>query len=244
MDRAVAEAAGPPPDSLDPVEVLKTIQQLQARIEARFPGSGLLATAGALARLAEQSAAEARALEQPIGWVRVLIAGVVIGALAVVVWGLSAFSDGAAWRPLGSGMDLPTGLTVLDAAANLALVAGAALLSLLAIEGRIKRRRAGRVLHRLRALIHVIDMRQLTKDPSMLDGPATGASPKRTLTRFELERYLDYCSELLALTSKLAALFAQSIDDPETREGASDIEQLATNLAQKIWQKIAILQAS
>jgi hypothetical protein len=230
---------GRTPDSLDALSVLQTIRRLEARIAARFPASGLLATAGALARLAEQAADQAARLARPIGWVRGLIAAVVLLVAIAAGWGiqqlpLSAFG--------GRVIDAPTGLTLLDAAANLALLAGAALLSLFAIEGRIKRRRAGRVLHRLRALIHVIDMRQLTKDPSMIDRPVTPASPRRTLSRFELERYLDYCSELLALASKLAALFAQSMDDPETREGASDIEQLATNLAQKIWQKIAILQ--
>ena len=32
--------------------------------------------------------------------------------------------------------------------------------------------------------------------------------------RFELSRYLDYCSEMLSLTAKLAALYAQNLPDP------------------------------
>ncbi len=52
-----------------------------------------------------------------------------------------------------------------------------------------------------------------------------------------LERYLDYCSEMLSLTGKLAALFAQSCRDPEVVAGAGDIEQLTTALSRKIRQK-------
>jgi len=34
------------------------------------------------------------------------------------------------------------------------------------------------------------------------------------MTPFELGRYLDYCSEMLSLTGKVAALYAQDLDDP------------------------------
>jgi hypothetical protein len=37
---------------------------------------------------------------------------------------------------------------------------------------------------------------------------------------------------------------AEAFNDPDVIEGASDIEQLATNLSQKVWQKITIVQAS
>ena len=33
------------------------------------------------------------------------------------------------------------------------------------------------------------------------------------MTPFELTRYLDYCSEMLSLTAKIAALYAQSSSD-------------------------------
>jgi hypothetical protein len=62
------------------------------------------------------------------------------------------------------------------------------------------------------------------------------------MTPFELGRYLDYCSEMLALTAKVAALYAQTFPDPVVVEAVNDIEMLATNLSGKIWQKIAILQ--
>ena len=86
-------------------------------------------------------------------------------------------------------------------------------------------------------------MHQLTKDPSLVLGRDhdTAASPKREMTAFELGRYLDYSSEMLSLAGKVAALYAQDLDDPEA---VNDIEMLATNLSRKIWQKIAILQSA
>ena len=61
------------------------------------------------------------------------------------------------------------------------------------------------------------------------------------MTSFELNRYLDYCSELLSLTGKLAAVFGQSINDHEVIAASNAIELLTTNLARKIWQKISYL---
>ena len=67
------------------------------------------------------------------------------------------------------------------------------------------------------------------------------SAPKRQMTPFELLRYLDYCSEMLSLISKLAALHVQHFDDAQTLTAVRDIENLTLNLAQKIWQKIMIL---
>ena len=132
----------------------------------------------------------------------------------------------------------------LEAAANLTVLLGAGVFFLTRIEERLKRRGALRALHELRSIIHVIDMHQLTKDPSAVVSVAgnTASSPARTLSRFEVTRYLDYCSEMLSLTSKVAVLFAQGFPDAEITEAVSDIERIAAGLSQKIWQKIMILE--
>ena len=123
------------------------------------------------------------------------------------------------------------------------LLIGAALLFLITVEQRLKRRRALRALHELRAIVHVIDMHQLTKDPGtvVIVGGKTPSSPPRTLEPYELSRYLDYCTEMMSLASKVAVLFAQSFPDPVVTEAVSDIERIASGLSQKIWQKIMIL---
>jgi hypothetical protein len=46
----------------------------------------------------------------------------------------------------------------------------------------------------------------------------------------------------LSLTAKVAALYAQSSKDPVVIAAASDIGQITTNLSNKIWQKIALMQ--
>jgi hypothetical protein len=94
-------------------------------------------------------------------------------------------------------------------------------------------------------ILHVIDMHQLTKDPSAASvGGSTPSSPKRTLTPYELSRYLDYCAEMMSLTAKVAVLFAQSLPDPIVTEAVSDIERNASGMAQKVWQKISMLDAA
>jgi hypothetical protein len=70
----------------------------------------------------------------------------------------------------------------------------------------------------------------------------TPSSPKRVLTPFELKRYLDYCSEMLSLCAKTAALYAQDTKDPLVDSVVSELEQLTANLSGKIWQKITIVQ--
>ena len=87
-------------------------------------------------------------------------------------------------------------------------------------------------------------MHQLTKDPEKLFTKKiqrTDSSPNMDMTPFELRRYLDYCSEMLSLTGKIAAVYVQSFDDPVTVASASDVETLTTGLSRKIWQKILIL---
>src|SRR5690606_40712767 len=117
---------------------------------------------------------------------------------------------------------------------------------LVSIEGRHKRRIALTNLHRLRSIVHIIDMHQLTKDPEDVLSPsmATASSQRRELTRFKLVRYLDYCAELLSLSSKLAALHVQYVNDPVVLDAVNDIEVLASDLAGRIWQKIVILDTA
>jgi hypothetical protein len=86
-------------------------------------------------------------------------------------------------------------------------------------------------------------MHQLTKDPDRLTFPQpdTRSSPRRELTVPELGRYLDYCSELLSLVSKLAALHAEHLNDPVVLAAVNDLESLTEGLSAKIWQKITLL---
>jgi hypothetical protein len=133
----------------------------------------------------------------------------------------------------------------LDAAVNLVILFGGAVWFLITLEERFKRRRALDGLHRLRSLAHVVDMHQLTKDPTILlsPHPQTKASPQRSMTRFELSRYLDYSAEMLALIGKLAALYGDRMRDAVVIDAVNDVENLTAGLGRKIWQKITIITA-
>jgi hypothetical protein len=131
----------------------------------------------------------------------------------------------------------------VEAAVNNLVFVAIAIYFLLGIETRIKRARARAQLHVLRSMAHVVDMHQLTKDPETRHAGATdtASSPKRDMTPFLLTRYLDYSSELLAILSKVAAIYVQRFNDSETLRAAGDIEDLTVGLSRNIWQKIMIL---
>lgn len=112
-------------------------------------------------------------------------------------------------------------------------------------ETRRKRRRVITSVNRLRAIAHIIDAHQLTKDPDAVSPASapTRHSPTRTLTAYELGRYLDYCSELLSLVGKVAFLYVQKFDDAIAVNSVNDLENLTTGMSRKLWQKIMILRA-
>ena len=86
-------------------------------------------------------------------------------------------------------------------------------------------------------------MHQLTKDPErMLERyRQTDHSPAEAMSPLELNRYLDYCTEMLSLIGKIAALYVQRFDDSMAVAAVSEVEQLTTGLSRKIWQKIVLL---
>ena len=128
---------------------------------------------------------------------------------------------------------------------NDVVLIGIAVVFLSTLERRIKRHRGLCAIHELRALAHIIDMHQLTKDPDRLMWQRRGyaSTAGRALTPFQLTRYLDYCSEMLSLTGKIAVLYVQNFDDDVMLSAVNEIEELTTGLSRKIWQKLMILHA-
>ena len=114
----------------------------------------------------------------------------------------------------------------------------------IASDRKIKRSRALKAIHELRAMAHIVDMHQLTKDPESYfgRGQPSGSPRRREMTPFELNRYLDYCSETLALISKIAALYVQDFQDAVLLDAVDDVEDLTAGFSRKIWQKITILE--
>ena len=249
--RAAAEAAeGDSGFELEHDRIIRTANRLRDRIDARFPGRGIGRLIRRLEGLAEHTMDRLDAVRRPLLGVRLGIIALIAAMVTLVVRVLV-------------GWQLPAGITtlvdlaeVMDAATNEILLVGAGLLFLVTIETRVKRSRALRALRELRALAHIIDMHQLTKDPTRAAMGRWKAEPghhgtdsresgdTREMSVEELESYLDYCSEMLSIVSKLAALYAQHLDDAVVLGAVDEVEGLASRLSSKIWQKIIILGRS
>ncbi|KRC46475.1 MULTISPECIES: hypothetical protein [unclassified Nocardioides] len=59
-----------------------------------------------------------------------------------------------------------------------------------------------------------------------------------------MRQFLDYCSELLSLVGKAAALCAEESHDAVVLDTVSTIEALTVSLERKVWQKITVLNAA
>ena len=222
-------------------QIIKTVAKLQQRIEDRFPQCGLARLCGQLLDVSEQAAKRTAVIAKPILWIRVLGYTLALSLLGIIltllVLGVQTF--GLKSNELGVADFIQT----FDAAASGCIFVSAAIYFLISLEKRIKRRRALVAVHELRSIAHIIDMHQLTKDPERVlqHWQATENSPKQSMTPFLLSRYLDYCSEMLSLTGKVAALYVERFDDNVAVEAVREVEQLTTGLSRKIWQKIIIL---
>lgn len=226
--------------SLDSEKILGTIETLCRRIEERFPGSGLDKVCKELRTIAGESQTRSAWIGKPQRTLR-FITGVLV---AIIISGLVFVLANASWPR--NGFDLVVLVQVSEAGLNVFLLLSAAILFLVTAETRVKRRRALKAIHELRALAHVIDMHQLTKDPERLlaHRTPTASSPKQNLSQAELGRYLDYCSEMLSLIGKLAALYVQKFDDPVALAAVNEVEDLTNGLSRKIWQKIMIINSN
>ncbi len=224
---------------LDAALIVQTIERLHARIDARFPDFGLARVCADLAETARTVAHRARHLNRPYVGLRLLTFALVAVWIALLGYIVRLIQ----WQEVFKANEFVNFAQPLESIVNLTILMGAATWFVWNWEVRLKRKRVYLVLYQLRSLAHVIDMHQLTKDPSVElgDGPITSVSPERAMSDFQLSRYLDYCTEMLSLIAKLAALYAGQTQDAEIIAAANDVEDLTANLGRKIWQKIMII---
>jgi len=218
--------------------ILTTLARLGDRVRERFPDRGLTGVCAELERIAHVHVKRVGEVSRPHLLLRGLVALVLLAGLFMAGVGVD--------QKVRLLMENPDqiGFEGIEAIANILILMGAAIWFLLNLEARIKRSQALNALHELRSIAHVIDMHQLTKDPaSVLGAGRTASSPERDLPPADLMRYLDYCTEMLSLTGKLAALCMQSVRDEVVIHTVNEIEGLTTNLSSKIWQKIMIIRS-
>jgi hypothetical protein len=219
--------------ALDAARISSTAAEISRRIGEQFPGSGLSAVSTTLCGLADASTERAARLSRPDWWIRAPVGVAVAAMVTIAVFALLRIrvSAGAgSWSELAQG---------LEASVSNIVFFGVALFFLLSLESRAKRRMALGGLNELRSIAHVIDRHQLTKDPPTARRP--DSTPESIMSQLEMAQYLDYCSELLAVTSKLAALHIQAFSDPVVADSVNGIQALTLGLSGKIWQKIMIL---
>jgi hypothetical protein len=229
---------------LESDKILSTLDKLYHRIAERFPDSGLSKVCAEFRILAAEMERMAVFYAKPIWPVRITILICIIVALSlfIVAFGMAFRSFTSAENAMSISKPIVFFQTV-ESVINDIIFFSLAIYFLTSIETRIKRRKTLKALHQLRSLAHIIDMHQLTKDPVVITNlQATESSPQRTMTRFELVRYLDYCSEILSIISKIGALFSQNIADEIIHDQVNDLNNLTQSLSAKIWQKIMIME--
>lgn len=229
------------PQHLDSASVRATVVRLDQRISARFPTRNLRLLPGQLLQVIDhlrQRQDTWRGRRRWLDWgSRTLIALIVASLAAALIVIATEPGD----SPSGWGW-----LSAFESLVNDAVFAGIAVYFLWALPERLQRHGDLATLQRLRSLAHVIDMHQLTKDPERLreDFHTTTETVPLGLSAIELANYLDYCSELLSMVGKTAALFGEDTDDRITLATIAGIEDLTNQLSGKIWTKIGLLPSA
>ena len=223
---------------LQPEKVVETTALLEQRVAERFPKAGLVGVAAELNRFASEAVVRSRQIRRPYLLLRCTI-GILVTAIVTVLVLLGVQLRVKPEELLQLGQFVQS----LESSLGALFFIGATIVYLVTLERRWKREKALAAIHELRALAHIVDMHQLTKDPesTVRGGPRTASSPRRNLSRFELSRYLDYCSEMLSLISKIGAIYVQEFSDEAALVAVDQLANLTGGLSQSIWQKIMLL---
>jgi len=225
---------------IDFIKVGDTLTQLKMRVEERFEQNGLLKVCEELIEIAEETKPNLALISKPNYWLRGSVAAIISVGIIFIGYALNQFEFADTKATFAEVIQIS------ESAVNDVILVSLAIFFLTSLETRMKRAKIVASLNELRAIAHIVDMHQLTKDPTELgeSNRRTASSPKRYLNAYELKRYLDYCSEMLAIIGKIAALYAQNFPDATIISSVNEIESLTSGISRKAWQKIMILQQS
>jgi hypothetical protein len=225
--------------AIDPKKLEEAVRQVERRVAADFPGSGLAALAHSLTEVAADTCSRGVRIRAPHWGLRIAGGAGLIGMAGALIF-LLRFAQWPADRIPAS--DLAQGVESVLSTLILMSVAG---IFLVTLERRVKRNRALEALHELRVMAHVIDLHQLTKDPGR--GAAvsvanfSGDPATAPLSPTQIGLYLNECGDLLALLGKVAAWYVQGFQDAVVLQTVNEIEELVNGLSRKIWQKLTLL---
>jgi hypothetical protein len=206
-------------------KLIETADRLASRVVGRFPEASLGKVAVAVADVTRNAVATAERINRPNWALRVGLIALAVGIVAVAVTlAVVGISDSRQF------------LEIVRVASGAGLWLGAVAVFFWTLETRLRRGKVVKALHELRGLAHIIDMHQLSKDPEC------GAEADPAYSREGLGYYLNYCSEMLAILSKIGQLYVEDFPDGTTLAAVDQLERLTTSLSQKIWQKVMILE--
>ena len=220
-------------------EIQKTIDKLYSRITDRFPSSGLSQICSNLYEISKETNKTILWILRPNILVRLFVFFIIGVASFLIVYTVSKM------KLVYDGMNISDFIQMIESALAAFVMIAAGVVFLVSMENKQKRGRVIKAINKLRCQAHIIDMHQLAKDPDSLgkQNVETQDSEKRTLNKYQMCRYLDFCTELLSLLSKLGFLYVQNFPDPSATDAVNDLEDLTTGLCQKIWQKITIINS-
>lgn len=202
---------------LRPERVTKTADQLTQWIGTEFGSAHLCQVAYEVQTFTQEAVARARSIRRPI-WL-----------LRIGVWLLLALAvTGIAYHFLTQPTQT---LKFLDETKGAAAYMTGAVILLIGLEVRWKRRKALQAVNDLRALAHIVDMHQVAKDEAIQRFRDDGDTGK-------MIEYLHACTALLALLSKVGQLYVEHFPDPVATSAVNDFETITTGMANKIWLKI------
>lgn len=218
--------------------VVATLSKLQRRVAIRFPERNIADLAGELVQVAREVSAGVDRISGRLQLVRFISRGLIVAVIVITFVALFV-----AFRGISAPEGTLDWVSLIESTINDLVFAVIAIYFLRAWPERVERRHYLTMLYKLRSIAHVIDMHQLTKDPDRLraDYNSTSESPQLDLTADEVQHYLEYCSEMLSLVGKVAAICAEKTTDNIVLDTVSTVENLTTGLTRKIWQKISLL---
>jgi hypothetical protein len=219
--------------------ISETIEILERRIRERFPDSSLRHVAQDLHAISQQAPDQVRRIRRPNLPLRLVVA-LLLAAMLTLLY--LVVQQVRVEEIRANTTDL---IQTIESSIGAIVFLGAAMVFLLSLENRGRRKRSLADIEKLRGLAHVIDMHQLNKDPERVvhGGNSTESSPQLDMSAFELGRYLDYCSELLALIGKVCVVYTQGQSDSILLSAVDDVETLSTGLSRKMWQKLMVLHS-
>ena len=150
------------PTSIHHDKVHETLLRLETRIAERFLNSNLRKVFHHLLEVTEESSENIEWISRPLWLIRGLTYTVIAISIIAIVYGFTLLNYNIENPNFG---DI---LALAESTINDLVLLGAAIFFLLTLENRMKRSRALKKLNELRAMAHVIDMHQLTKDPTAI----------------------------------------------------------------------------